>query len=286
MARQADSGHQRLIEDLHQYLTKKQLPSQQIKLIESFAKRYYASCSIEDLTKRSPEDLFGALISHWNLIYQRKPGVSKIRVFNPSVEDDGWQSTHTIIQVSNDDIPFLVDSIRMEANRLGLQVHYAIHFGGLKVKRDQQGRIVEILPEGVVDPAASSEAPIYFEIDRQPNADVMQKFAANLENILNDVKAAVTDWQKMADRVKEAIVELDKTPPPLDPAEIAESKDFLKWLSNNHFTFLGARDYKLIGNDTNRALQLIPAAAWVCCVMIRVTLLPKVMLIYRRKHAN
>src|SRR5205814_2045573 len=42
--------------------------------------------------------------------------------------------------------------------------------------------------------------------------------------------------------------------------EIAESKDFLRWLISNNFTFLGSRDYKLIGNETNRALQIIPGS--------------------------
>ncbi|MEO8401340.1 MAG: NAD-glutamate dehydrogenase [Gammaproteobacteria bacterium] len=259
MAGQQDTGRQEIINKLRSYL-KNKVSESEASLLEIFAQRYYVNCSLEDLTERSIEDLFGALISHWRFIYQRKPGESKVRVFNPTLENDGWQSTHTIIEVSHDDIPFLVDSIRTEVNRHGLQIHYTIHFGGLKVKRNKQDQIVELLPIGAAVPDATSEAPIYVEIDRQIDAEAMESLRADIERILNDVRVSVADWRKMVNSVEEALMELEQNPPPLDPAEIAESKDFIRWLINNHFTFLGCRDYKLIGNETNRALQIVPGS--------------------------
>jgi len=257
MAGQQDSGRQEIINKIRHYL-RDRVPESQVSLLEIFAQRYYVNCSLEDLTDRSIEDLSGALLSHWNFIYQREPGESKVRVFNPTLEKDGWQSTHTIIEISHDDIPFLVDSIRLEVNRNGLQIHYTIHFGGLKVKRDKQHRIVDILPIGAIDTDTTSEAPIYVEIDRQIDTEAMEALRLNIERILGDVRVSVADWRKMAKSVEDALLELEQSPPPLDPAEIAESKDFLRWLINNHFTFLGSRDYKLIGNETNRALQIVP----------------------------
>ncbi len=259
MAGQLDTGRQEIINKTRQYL-KSRVQPQKVQLLETFAERYYANCSLEDLAERSIEDLYGALLSHWNFIYQRKPGESKVRVFNPSMENDGWQSTHTIIEASHDDIPFLVDSIRMEVNRNGFQVHYTIHFGGLKVKRNKENCITDILPIGANDSDATSEAPIYVEIDRQIDTESMEALRLNIERILYDVQVSVIDWRKMVKSVEEALLELEQNPPPLDPAEIAESKDFLRWLISNHFTFLGARDYKLIGNETNRALQIIPGS--------------------------
>lgn len=257
MAGQQDTGRQEIINKIRQYL-RDRVPESQVSLLEIFAQRYYVNCSLEDLTERSIEDLSGALLSHWNFIYQREPGESKVRVFNPTLEKDGWQSTHTIIEISHDDIPFLVDSIRLEVNRNGFQIHYTIHFGGLKVKRDKQHRIVAILPVGAMEQDATSEAPIYVEIDRQIDTEAMEALRLNIERILSDVRLSVADWRKMVKSVEDALLELEQSPPPLDPAEIAESKDFLRWLINNHFTFLGSRDYKLIGNETNRALQIVP----------------------------
>lgn len=239
---------------------KQQVSKQEIPLIETFAQRFYGSCSYHDLSERSIENLTGALLSQWHFIYQRKPCEAKVRVFNPSLKDDGWQSTHTIILVSHDDIPFLVDSIRVEVNRSAMQIHFIIHFGGTKVLRDAENRIVKILPPGLNDPEAVGEAPIYIEIDRQIDPLIMEALKDNILRILSDVRASVNDWRKMLERAEQSLLELEQNPPPLDPADIAESKDFLRWLINNHFTFLGCRDFKLIGNETNRALQVIPGS--------------------------
>src|SRR5579883_1545187 len=241
-------------------VVKPKVPKAQFPLIKIFAQRLYGSSSLNDLMDRSTEDLAGILRSMWDITYQRQPGETKVRIFNPSLKEDGWQSTHTIIEVSHDDIPFLVDSIRMDVNRTGLQIHFTIHFGGTKVKRDKEGRIYEILPIGTSDPESLNEAPIYFEIDRQIDPSVMETLRLNIEHVLGDVRISVADWRKMVDKAEQSLLELEQNPPPLDPAEIAESKDFLRWLINNHFTFLGCRDYKLIGNETNRALQIIPGS--------------------------
>ncbi len=252
-----DNGRQEIISKLHDYL-KNKVPKDQVKLLETFAQRYYASVSLQDLKAHSIEDLFGALVSHWHLVYQRKPGESKVRIFNPDLEKDGWQSTHTIIEVSHDDIPFLVDSMRMELDRRGVQIHFAIHFGGLKVIRDTKNCITDIVAIDALDPKATSEAPIYFEIDRQNDLTVMDGLVICIQQILEDVRLSVNDWKKIVLQAEESLHELERNPPPLDPAEVTESKDFLRWLIANHFTFLGCRDYKLIGNEASRALQIIP----------------------------
>jgi glutamate dehydrogenase len=257
MAGQVGSRRQEVINEILTHV-KSRVPEQQFKIIEIYAQRYYASSALADLGEHSLEDLCGAFISHWNYVYQRAPGESKVRVFNPTIETDGWQSTHTIIEISHDDIPFLVDSTRMEINKHDLQIHFIIHFGGLKVLRDAENRITDILPPGAADPKERPEAPIYIEIDRQTDAAAMEALCSGIQHGLADVRVAVADWRKIMERVEESLLELEQNPPPLDPAEIAESKDFLRWLINNNFTFLGSRDYKLIGNETNRALQLIP----------------------------
>lgn len=251
------SRREEIIQHVEDY-AKDKLPKAQIPLLKQFAQRYYASAPLADLEERSLDDLLGALLSHWKFIYQRNPGEAKIRVFNPTQEKDNWQSQHTIIEISHDDIPFLVDSIRMEMNNNDFQMHFSIHFGGLKLKRDKEGNIVEILPKDANENDATTEAPIYVEIDRQIDPEVMQSLQQNIERVLTDVRAAVADWRKMVAKAQESLTELEQNPPPLDPEEIAESKDFLRWLINNNFTFLGCRDYKLIGNETNRALQIVP----------------------------
>lgn len=260
MSSQSDNGRQAIIQKLCVYIQDK-VPENQVELVQKFAERYYAFAPLGDLLEHSIENLAGALLSHWNFIYQRKPFESKVKVFNPTLATDGWESKHTIVEVAHDDMPFLVDSMRMVINRKDIQIHLAIHFGGLKVVRDANHCIQLILPPGGTSPDATTEAPIYFEIDRQSDPKIFEELKTDIEHVLSDVRVSVYDWRKMVERAEEALLELEENPPAaLDPAEIAESKDFLRWLIDNHFTFLGCRDYKLIGNDTNRALQIIPGS--------------------------
>lgn len=248
---------QNIINQIKTYI-KSHAPDKEVELLESFAQWYYSSCAVEDLKERSIKDLYSILHSHWQFIHQRAPGEAKIRIFNPEGATDGWTSTHTIIQVSHDDIPFLVDSIRMAINRHGYEIHFIIHFGGLKVKRDSHHRITKILPAGVLDKDVSSSAPIYIEIDRLADEKMMDELQADIEHVLADVRVSVADWRKMMKRVQDSLSELENNPPSLNLAELAEARDFLRWLMNNNFTFLGSRDYRLIGNGTNRALQAVP----------------------------
>lgn len=239
---------------------KKHAPGKEIVLLEEFAQRYLGSCALDDLKYRSIDDLFGILYSHWKFIYQRNPGEAKIRVFNPSKAKDGWESPHTVIQISHDDIPFLVDTARMVINRYGYEIHFIIHFGGLKVRRDNHHCITSFVSSAMIDTKTLSEAPIYIEIDHIVDEKAMEQLQTDIDRVLGDVRVSVADWRKMVGRVESCLNELENNPPNLDTSELAESRDFLRWLINNNFTFLGARDYKLIGNGTNRALQLVPGS--------------------------
>lgn len=252
-----DEKRQSIIKDILSYI-KHHTTIEEKDLLLDFAKRYFNATSFEDLTNRELPDLYGMVVSQWELIYQRAPAESKVKIYNPDVDTDGWRSTHTIVEISNDDIPFLVDSIRMVINRYGLQIHFIVHFGGLKVKRDKQRRITEILPAGKVEKDATSEAPIYIEIDRLSDERIMEDLKIDILRVLTDVRVAVDDWPQMVARVEECLNELEKNPANLDINEISESRDFLRWLISNNFTFLGSREYKLIGNGTSRALQAIP----------------------------
>ena len=51
------------------------------------------------------------------------------------------------------------------------------------------------------------------------------------------------DWPKMMDRLRESIAELKKRPPAVAKDDLDEYIAFLEWLGDNHFTFLGCRDY-------------------------------------------
>lgn len=235
----------------------KRLPAKQAHLAAIFAEQYYVNVPLEDLEERSIQDLYGSLLSHWNLISHRLPGKPNIRIYNPHFEPHGWQSTHTIIEISCDDMPFLVDSLQMEIIRKGFKVHFMIHMGGVKLRRDAKGDVIEILPLDADQVDAVLEAPIYIEIDRQSDPTVLEELHSSLQRVIGDVQLVVQDWPKMRERMREASAELERNPPPTDPSDLEESKDFLLWLEDDHFTYLGCRDYELKGEGENEALCIV-----------------------------
>ena len=72
---------------------------------------FYEHVPPVDVAERSPRDLCGAALSLWRFAERRQPGHAKVRVYNPDLAADGWSSPHTIVEIVNDDMPFLVDSV-------------------------------------------------------------------------------------------------------------------------------------------------------------------------------
>ena len=259
MAVMINSEGQAIINKVCAYV-KEHAPQSEAGLLEVFAQRYFSTLSANDLRQRTVEELYYIVRSQLAFMMQRQPGEAKVRVFNPTKTTDGWSSPHTVIQLSHDDVPFVVDSTRMAINRHGYQIHFIIHLGGLKVMRDSEFKLLKVLPPHTHEKDAISSAPVYIEIDKVADDAAMQELQQDIHHILTDVATSVADWRKMVRRVEDSIRSLDANPANLDSAEIAETRDFLRWLINNNFTFLGARDYRLIGDGTSRALQIIPGS--------------------------
>ncbi len=205
----------------------------------SFIAAYYAGVSLDDLAERCPDDLYGAAAAHLNLARRRAPGEAKVRVYNPEIEPHGWQSTHTIVEIIAEDMPFLVDSVRMVLNARGYTSHIVIH-PVLSIRRGEDGRLEAVLSvEEAGDAGAGVEAVIHIETDRQTERSILDAVAAELHSVLNDVRAAVEDWGAMRERMRLAIKEIDTLPPSVGGEERDEVKAFLEWIEDNHFTFLG-----------------------------------------------
>lgn len=239
-------------------LASKQAAPADRRPLEGFAHEYFRQVDVDDLSERTAEDLLGALLSHWQFGAQRRPGLPKVRVFSPSPGEDGWGSRHTVVQVVNDDMPFLVDSVSMEIRRQGLGLHLIIH-PIYAVQRDANGSLQAIEPRRDA-PELPRESWMYIEVDRLADPALRTQLAAGIERVLNDVRAAVADWQPMRARLQEAIAELAQAPARVPPAEVAESRAFLQWLLDEHLTLLGYRQHDLVTEGGELALKLVPGS--------------------------
>src|SRR5215510_8674908 len=226
--------------------------------VERFVNEYFQQVAPEDLMERRADDLYGAARSHWNFARKREPGKPKLRVFNPTVEEHGWQSTHTVIEIVNDDMPFLVDSVTMEVNRHGLTLHLIIH-PILSVERTADGTLTGVAADGA--PEARRESFIHVEVDHIVEAERREALAASIARVLTDVRLAVADWKRMKAQLAKVVEEIDARPPPIAAEELADGKAFLEWLGNEHYTFLGYRCHDLVQVDGQDALRIVPGSS-------------------------
>jgi glutamate dehydrogenase len=219
--------------------------------IQRFVNQFYGHVPPEDVVPRGADDLYGAALSLWQFAQERAPGRAKLRVFNPRLDAEGWRAGRTVIEIVNDDMPFLVDSVTAALNSLGLTVHLVIH-PILRVTRDAKGKLVELLDPESVDGAGGNgarvalrESAMHVEASEQTDPKRLAEIAATLERVLADVRASVTDWRAMLDRLKSVRESARQQPNlPLPPQDVAEAAEFLAWLEDDNFTFLGFREYR------------------------------------------
>ncbi len=262
MPQNSEQGKNLIIDSVVEKL-KNTLPANKFEICADFVTQFFGTLSFDDLNDWGIEDLYGAAINFWNFIEKREPNETEIRIYNPNDEQHGWQTTHTVVEVICKDRPFLVDTLRIVINRMESALHLVVHMGGICVLRNKKGEIKELLPRHCnSNPDSMVEAPIFIEIDRQTDPKILDDLLAEFQIALDKNMAVVDDWQKMRDQVTDIIKELDFAPSSLDPNEIAETKEFLQWIEDHHFTLLGMRDYELVRKKSDIVLQSIPGTSY------------------------
>ncbi|PUA18795.1 NAD-glutamate dehydrogenase [Glaciimonas sp. PCH181] len=242
------------------------LPPAVFATMQTFLIDYYSQVGEEQILSRSISDLYGAAVSHWQFARHFKSGAPRIRIYNPQIDEHGWESAHSVIEIVNDDMPFLVDSVTTEINRLGLTLHAAIH-PVFRVWRDASGQIEMVQRPSDVNAKVGAEnndsgrleSYIHFEIDRCTETDRLVEIMTGVTKVLGDVRAAVEDWRSMMTTASAAVEDLRQQPcdDEVLQAEVDEARAFLEWMIDDHFTFLGSRDYELVVNEGENYLQAL-----------------------------
>ncbi len=189
----------------------------------------------DDVARYAPEDLAQLAENAWSFLADRAPGAPKVRCEMLKLKKDGQKSI-SVIEVVNDDMPFLVDSVMGELAAQRLDVRLVAHpiFG---VKRDKAGKLLSF------GGTEARESFIHIHIEPIEDAAGCGHIVRELTTVLGEVRRSVDDWRPMVARVNELVGELKTNPPPLPVDEIAEAIQFLQWLVADNFVFLGMRDY-------------------------------------------
>jgi len=235
-----DGGNQTLIAAATELITRRwrEFPP-------GFLVELYGRATGKDLERYRPEELAAIGEQAWSFLAERKIGAPKIAFaparLTPSV---------AVLDIVNDDMPFLVDSVLGELTERGLEIRLLVH-PVFTVERDAAGRLVAF--KGDRKGNGQRESFIHVHIadleDASQRADVVHA----LEGILAEVRIAVQDWRPMLARAQDVAAELKANPPPLPADEIAEAIQFLQWIAADNFTLLGARDYAY--TDSDHALE-------------------------------
>ncbi len=218
-----------------------------------FVRFFYHGVSELDLVQRADSDLAAAALAQLAMGRIRQPGRPIVRVFNPDPARDGFASAHTVIAVITDDMPFLVDSLGMVCTKSGLAVHLLAH-PVFAVVRDRRGRMTDILL-GDVPPGARHESWQLIEVDREGDPQQLAALEKRICATLDDVRCATADWQRMRKAAREAAMEIGQRRVRLHASEVAEAKALLEWMADQHFTFLGYREYRLRRGPRRDLLQ-------------------------------
>lgn len=210
-----------------------------------FARAFYQRMSEEELPLHDAESWAALAVDLLEFARKRKPGTASVRLYNASAGKHGWESPHTVLQVVNDDMPFLVDSVTMALTEMGVGVHVLGH-PIVRMQRDKAGKLKQV-GEG------EFESVLHLEIDRQTSKS-MAEIEQRVRRVLEEVRATVRDWPQMREKMREIADGLDERGLRVSEAVREEAAEFLRWAADDHFTFLGYRSYQVQGKGDARKL--------------------------------
>ena len=248
---------QELLEKIHGLIDQR-MKGDKATCARNFVDHYYRHVPPEDMHGQEPEDLYGAALSMLSFGQSRKDSEVKIRVYNPRFEEHGWHSTHTVIEIVNDDMPFLVDSVGMELTRQNITAHLIVHpvFG---VGRDETGAAVDFPLHATRPDGLNDESFMHIEVDEQSSEEALAAIEAGIRGVLEDVRLSVVDWPSMRARCLDIIKGLKKSPPKkLAQDVVDEACEFLQWLHDDHYTFMGYRELDYTGKGKTARLEIHP----------------------------
>lgn len=235
------------------------LPKQSSKLLIAFTRQFYGKVHISDLEQLDPSHAVALAACAFTFFEKRKGSAPAIRIFSPTRKEHGYESRNLIIEILNDDRPFLVDSLSAELTRQGFTIRETFH-PILHVARDAKG-VLRSIAESTTDfKDTQAESLIHFEISGLPEQISLEQLRADLEWVLQYIACAVEDWQSIVDKATMHIESLPRNATFFDKQLLSEAQAFLSWLVNRNFVFLGYAEYNFFDEKGREKLSAVPGS--------------------------
>jgi glutamate dehydrogenase len=224
-------------------IAKSRLGKAEQALFSDALDQIYANASPDEVVNTETEQLYGAALALWKFSAKRQPGTARVRLYNPRMSEHGWESSHSVLEIVNDDMPFLVDSLTVFMTERSIGIHTLLH-PLLTVERDAKGARTALLAPGTKDKGIR-ESVIQAQVDQIGDDATLAQLEAEIGQVLKDVRVSVEDWQAILAKLDDVTKALRKDAPKKAAEATTEAAEFLDWLAENHFTFLGYREYKI-----------------------------------------
>lgn len=179
----------------------------------------------------------------------RRPGERRVRVTAP--EDRPGRS---VVEILQDDRPFLVDTVRLALRRRGLTEQLLLH-PILAVERDEGGHLVGLGGRA----RARDESLIHVEFyPRLPDAAAHAELEADLADALAIVTDVTDDHGAMVRAVRALAANVERAGgrPEIGGERAGKIARFLEWLLDRHFVLMGVRAYDVTPGPGSPGVRL------------------------------
>ena len=231
-----------------------QMPARESKAAALFCDQYFKRVPLHEVTGLSPELHAIMITGQLEFLRQRNPGQLLIRVFNSPENHDDQDYQNTVVEMANDDMPFLVDTVSMVMQEMKLAVRLIVH-PVINAQRDQKGALESLHPEA--GKQTQKESFIRIHLEKQTDPGVLAEVESRLKARMEKVRIAVADWRPMEEYLGHAIAEFGKNAPGLSDSVRKECISFLKWVSDDNFVFIGVRSYDIARDGNTTSLKIV-----------------------------
>jgi len=160
----------------------------------------------------------------------------------------------TVVEILAPDQPFLVDTLRMNLHRLGLREALLIH-PVLAIDRDEDGTPVRF---GTRAAGRERESYLMAEVSEVTDPSRLQAIQTELEHVFAQARHVVQDHSRMVKALRKHTAEIEFAAKQLngDVAQARELVDFLSWVADDNYVFLGYRRYEALKVDDEWEITL------------------------------
>jgi glutamate dehydrogenase len=237
----------------------RQVAPDEATLVVEFAEIFFSKASPEFLHERSTDALAHLALGAFRFLQRSRPDRVDVEVDNPDVGKEGWYAPVTVVRTNISERPFIVDTIREHLHAQELAIEYII-YPVLDVERDETGALVAVRPSR---DGETRESLVHCEVVQITDPEALGALRTELQRRLEDVVAATDDFPRMIEAVNEVVAELEERGRSIEErrVEVQEIQDFLRWLRDGAFVFLGYRGYDVVEVEgKGRSIAVAPGS--------------------------